>query len=222
MITEINGIKKAFKKHQVLKGVSFQISEGECIGILGGNGSGKSTLLNVLAGVLQADAGSFLCDGCDLLKEDKKRNRLLGFVPQENPLIPELTAWDNLMLWYDKKTIHRELEDGKLKMLGIDEFLKTEVRKMSGGMKKRLAIGCAIANEPRILLLDEPSAALDLVCRQNIYEYLNRFGQSGGIIIMATHDLQEISLCSRCFILKDGILHPYVYDEDVSRLIGIL
>ena len=222
MNVEVNGVKKAYRKKEVLRGVSFRASDGECIGILGGKGSGKSTLLHVLAGVLKADEGSFLCGGADLLKDDKKRNHLIGFVPQDNPLIPELTAWDNLRLWYDRKVLERELDGGTLSMLGINQFLKVPVHSMSGGMMKRLSLGCAIASSPKVLLLDEPSTALDLICRQKIYDYFEKFRKGGGIIIIATHDVQEISQCSSCHILKEGVLSPYVYDGDVTRLIGIL
>ncbi len=85
----------------------------------------------------------------------------------------ELSAWDNLRLWYSRDALKRELESGVLKMLGIDTFLKVPVRKMSMGMKKRLSIGCAVYGNPDILLLDEPTAALDIVCKESIYAYID-------------------------------------------------
>lgn len=222
MEIELSGIRKAYKHREVLKNVSLTAKQGSCVGILGGNGCGKSTLLSILAGVRKADGGRFLCDGEDLLKNTALRNRVLGYVPQENPLIEELNAWDNLRLWYDKKTLKRELEQGVLAVLGIGGFLRVPVHRMSGGMKKRLSIGCAVAAKPGVLLLDEPSAALDIVCKEKIYRYFETFKKGGGILLLATHDMQELTLCDQCYILKEGELTPYEYDGDMHRLAGIL
>ncbi|MCQ2494390.1 MAG: ABC transporter ATP-binding protein [Lachnospiraceae bacterium] len=207
---QIEHIKKHYNKKIVLKDVSFQIAEGECVGILGGNGCGKSTLLSILAGVNKPDEGSFIHNETNLLRDRKVRSRFVGYVPQGNPLYDELTAKDNLKLWYSATSMKKELaEGGVLHMLGINEFLNTRVSKMSGGMKKRLSIGCAMAGKPGILLLDEPSAALDLVCKQQIYSYLRTYMQAGGSVIIVTHDIQDLSLCNRYLLLKDGIVMPY-------------
>lgn len=188
---EIKQIQKKYKKKAVLTDINLDVQEGSCVGILGGNGSGKSTLLSILAGVQKADNGSFLWGGADLFKNEKIREEILGYVPQGNPLMEELTAWDNLRLWYEKDELKKELDGGVLDMLGIPDFLKVPVRKMSGGMKKRLSIGCSVANHPKLLLLDEPSAALDLICKERIGNYLKDFKAQGGSIILATHDVQE-------------------------------
>lgn len=214
----IKNIKKNYGKKTVLKDIALEVKEGTCVGILGGNGSGKSTLMSILAGVLQGDGGSFFYDDKNLFKDNATRSQVLGYVPQSTPLIEELTAKDNLRLWYDKDSMNASLKNGVLKLLGIDEFLNVAVYKMSGGMKKRLAIGCAVASNPQILLLDEPSAALDLVCKENISSYLKEFKKNGGRILLATHDIQELSICDELYILKDGVLTPYQYDGDISHL----
>ena len=219
---EIKGVTKNYGKKQVLKGVTFDVAPGEIVGILGANGSGKSTLLSILAGLQRPNGGFFCIDGKDLLGDAKLRNKKVAYVPQENPLIEELNAWDNLRMWYDAKTLKAELKNGMLKLLGIDEFLKVPVSKMSGGMKKRLTIGCAMNGGPELMLLDEPTSALDMVCRNEIYDYFESFRSGGGSMIISTHELQEIELCNKCFILKDGVLQPYTYDGDVSHLIGRL
>lgn len=215
---DIVGIQKSYKNKKVLEDVSLTAEEGNCVGILGANGCGKSTLLSVLSGVQKADGGVFLFQGEDILKRTSPAAALLGYVPQGNALIEELNAWDNLRLWHDKKTIRRELSGGVLSMLGIDKFLKTPIHKMSEGMKKRVSIGCVVAAGPKLLLLDEPSAALDIVCKERIYSYLKRFKEDGGIILLTTHDIQELELCDRCFILKQGRLTPYEYDGNIHRL----
>ena len=146
----------------------------------------------------------------------------MGYIPQGTPLIEELTAKDNLSLWYDKKALKTELESGVLKTLGINEFLKVAVSKMSGGMKKRLSIGCAIANRPPVLLLDEPMAALDISCKQTISDYINTHKKAGGIAILVTHDIMELDLCDKLYILKDGRLFPFEYDGNVENLVESL
>lgn len=218
----INKIQKSYKHKKVLTDVSFSAEEGNCVGILGSNGCGKSTLLSILAGVQRADGGSFLCGEEDLLRNSKLRSLVVGYVPQNNPLIEELTAWDNLRMWHSKEIIKMELDGGVLSMLGIDEFLKIPVKKMSGGMKKRLTIGCAVVGNPKILLLDEPSAALDITCKEKIHQYLKSYQNQGGILILTTHDTQEIEMCDKCYILKQGTMKIFDYDGDIHRLAGNL
>ncbi|MDE7246717.1 MAG: ABC transporter ATP-binding protein [Lachnospiraceae bacterium] len=222
MQIEVFGIKKAYRKKTVLREVAFSAQTGSCIGIVGSNGSGKSTLLSILAGVRRADGGSFFYDGVDLLRRPGLIPKVLGYVPQGDPLMEELNAWDNLRMWYDRETLKKSLSGGALKMLGIGDFLKTPVHRMSGGMKKRLSIGCAVVSDPGILLLDEPSAALDPVCKERIRFYLESYKRAGGIVLMVTHDAQDLELCNECYILKDGVLRAYQYDGDFHRLAGIL
>lgn len=222
MEIEIKHIAKRFRKKQVLRDISFTAREGACIGILGSNGSGKSTLLSILAGVLKSDGGQFLCDGADLLTDTNKRAELVGYVPQGTPLMEELTARDNLLLWYDRKAMEESLKDGVLQLLGIGEFLKTPVSKMSGGMKKRLSIGCAMAKHPPILLLDEPMAALDLACKETISAWLRRYKQDGGILLLTTHDAMELELCDSWYIIKDGALESFTYTGNIRQLVDSL
>lgn len=216
---EICNIQKKYGKKTILQDISFSATEGQCIGILGGNGSGKSTLLSILAGVNRANGnGKFMFHNYNLLKNDKIRTQVVGYVPQSTPLLEELTAYDNLRLWYDKEDMAKELENGVLALLGIADFIKVPVNKMSGGMKKRLAIGCSVAHKPKILLLDEPTAALDLVCKEKIASYLKDFKASGGIILLATHDAQEFELCDSLYILKNGVLNSFEYDGNIHNL----
>ncbi|MBE6911575.1 MAG: ABC transporter ATP-binding protein [Ruminococcaceae bacterium] len=219
MNIEIKKVSKTYGKKSVLRDISFRAQGGRCVGILGGNGCGKSTLLSILAGVQSCDSGEFLYDGKNLFDYPLQRSELIGYVPQGTPLIEELNAYDNLLLWYDKKSLKEELDQGVLAMLGIDKFLKTPVSKMSGGMKKRLSIGCAIAKRPPVLLLDEPMAALDLSCKQTIIEYLSRHKERGGILLLATHDVLELELCDECYIIKNGTISPFLYEGDIEKLV---
>lgn len=222
MKIQVNSIEKTFGKKKVLRGIDLSCESGSCIGILGANGSGKSTLLSILAGVQNRDKGQFLCDGKDLFQDAKLRAHLVGYVPQGTPLIEELTAKDNLRLWYDSDELEKELKNGVLKMLGIPDFLNVAVHKMSGGMKKRLSIGCAMAKKPPILLLDEPTAALDLVCKEQIADYLRRYKEAGGLLLLTTHDVMELNLCDAWYILKEGKLVPFTFDGDLHKLVESL
>lgn len=205
MVT-IKQIQKKYKTKEVLKNVTFQIEKGTCVGILGDNGSGKSTLLSILAGTQKSEQGSFFYQEEDLLRNHTLRNQVVGYVPQETPFFEELSTKDNLLLWYDKPQMMKELESGVLKRLKIDEFIKLPVAKLSGGMKKRLAIACAVANQPKILLLDEPTAALDVSCKEMIYQYLKEFLTVGGYVVLTTHEAAEFRLCDVSYYLKEGVL----------------
>ena len=215
---KIVGIKKKYGRKQILEDVTFDVPAGRCIGILGVNGSGKSTLLSILAGVRRADGGSFLRDEEDLLKKGGLRSEYIGYVPQGTPLMEELSARDNLLLWYTPNELKAELDDGVLSMLGISDFLTKTVSKLSGGMKKRLSIGCSMACHPELLLMDEPSAAIDFLCKKNIVDYITAFKNSGGSVIITTHDTSELSACDDIYLLKDGRLVPYDFDGDVEKL----
>ncbi|MCR5355861.1 MAG: ABC transporter ATP-binding protein [Lachnospiraceae bacterium] len=219
MKIELKHISKDYGRKTVLSDVSVEAESGSCVGILGGNGCGKSTLLSILAGIRKPTSGSFLCDGHDIFKDRRMMSELIGYVPQGTPLIEELSARDNLRIFYDNAELKRGLKQGTLKLLGIDEYINVPVRKMSGGMKKRLSIGCAVANRPQILILDEPSAALDLICKQSINGYLKAYKRNGGIILLATHDEEELKLCDKWYILKNGVSMPYDYDGNVEELI---
>lgn len=220
MNIEIKSISKKYGKKSVLKDISLKAQSGECIGILGANGCGKSTLLSILAGVVRPSGGEFSADGENLFDSKRRLAELVGFVPQGTPLIEELTAFDNLSLWYDRKTLKSSLKSGMLKTLGIDEFIKVPVSKMSGGMKKRLSIGCAVYKNQPILLLDEPTAALDIICKQEISSYLKERKEKGDIIFLATHDISELQLCDKLYIIKEGELQPFLFEGDAEKLMG--
>ena len=219
---EAEHIQKHYGKKMILKDISLHAHPGECIGILGANGCGKSTLLSILAGVNRANHGSIRIDGQDTKSNPHIRTRYMGYVPQENPLIPELSAKDNLSLWYCDSALDmkEELDHGTLADLGIPKFLNVPVSRMSGGMKKRLSIGCAIANNPAILIMDEPSAALDLVCKESIRSYMKRHIQNNGILLLTTHEEAELALCTKIYIIKDGQLIEKQSGLSTSELVA--
>jgi len=219
---DIVGLKKRYGKRDILKGVTLNIEFGSCIGILGGNGSGKTTILSILAGITDADEGEFICEDYDLLKDDKRRRFLVGIIPQCNPLIEELSGKDNLLLWHDRKYLNMSAKEGIIKELGITRFINKRVSTLSEGMKKRLSIACAVKKHSKILLMDEPGAALDIVAKEIIHEYIKKFTDMGGIVILVTHDEGELNLCDRHYILKDGVLNEYRFDGNIKNLAKLI
>lgn len=206
----IESIKKAYGKNQVLSDVSFSVAKGECIGLLGLNGSGKSTLLNILAGCIRADSGR-----CYFENENGK----IAFLPQENPLIDELSCMDNIKLWFQGKTkdIWSEKNKELFSKLGVDAFIHKRVKDLSGGMKKRLSLAITMMSEPDLLLLDEPLAALDMLCKNGILSYLKDWLSSGGSIILATHETAALDICTSIYSLHEGNVTPVNKGDEKSR-----
>ncbi len=205
---EVKNISKKYGKTHILNDISFNIEKGDCIGIIGANGKGKSTLLSILAGTVRPDCGEFIINNKNAFRHKHLISELIGYCPQDNPLINELTVLDNLKLWYcnSKVGLDKELDEGVLHYLNIDKMLKKTVKQLSGGMKKRLSIGIAMANHPPILILDEPGTALDMACKDDINRYLRHYLDIGGTVIISTHDENEIKLCNRLLFLQNQMI----------------
>lgn len=217
IMIEVNHLKKSYGRKKILKDVSLRAESGRCIGIIGANGCGKSTLLSILAGIQKPDEGEILYFGEKAGRDSRFFLKYTGYVPQEHPLIPELTVRDNLSLWFadSGKNLEEELESGLLYDLGIREFLKKKVKHLSGGMKKKVSIACAVARKVPILILDEPGAALDLPSKRDIQNYMRQYAEAGGTVILSSHEEGEIGICDELYALTGGFLVPA--ERDLSR-----
>lgn len=197
MVDSIVTVEKVSLKYKkaVLTDVSINAEKGEVIGLLGLNGSGKSTLLSAIAGLRKPSSGSI------------KVNGKAGFVTQENALIDELTAMDNLKMWtpLSKQDILKELTETELSILKVNEFIDLKVKRMSGGMKKRLAIASVLLAKPDILLMDEPLAALDIPAKNDIINFIDSFRSKGGTVFIASHSEELFKHCSKIYLLKNGV-----------------
>lgn len=193
-IVTVEKVSLKYKK-AVLTDVSINAEKGEVIGLLGLNGSGKSTLLSAIAGLRKPSSGSI------------KVNGKAGFVTQENALIDELTAMDNLKMWtpLSKQDILKELTETELSILKVNEFINLKVKRMSGGMKKRLAIASVLLAKPDILLMDEPLAALDIPAKNDIINFIDSFRSKGGTVFIASHSEELFKHCSKIYLLKNGV-----------------
>ena len=193
-IVTIEKVSLKYKK-TVLTDVTITAQKGDVIGLLGLNGSGKSTLLSAIAGLRRTHSGTIKVDG------------KAGFVTQENALIDELTAMDNLKMWtpLSKAEILKALTDTELSILKVNEFIDLKVKRMSGGMKKRLAIASVLLAKPDILLMDEPLAALDIPAKNDIINFIDSFKSKGGTVFIASHSEELFKHCSKIYLLKNGV-----------------
>ena len=192
-IVTIENVSLKYKK-TVLTDVTISAGRGEVIGLLGLNGSGKSTLLSAIAGLRRTSKGTIKVGG------------KAGFVTQENALIDELTAMDNLKMRtpLSKAEILKELTETELSILKVNEFIDLKVKRMSGGMKKRLAIASVLLSKPDILLMDEPLAALDIPAKNDIINFIDSFRAKGGTVFIASHSEEMFKHCSKIYLLKNG------------------
>ena len=223
MIIRSDNITKAFGTHEVLKGLSFNASQGEVLSIVGASGAGKTTLLQILGTILYPDSGSVVIDGVDVFSLDAKalsafRNQKIGFVFQFHHLLPEFTAVENIMLpaligRYEGASSHR-LTDSQirtraeelLKELGLKGKEGSRPSELSGGEQQRVAIARAMINQPKIIFADEPSGNLDSRTKQELHDLFFKMRDNHGqTIVIVTHDEQLASRCDRSLTLKDGV-----------------
>lgn len=215
-------IQKSYGKKRVLKDISFTAGKGNCTGFIGANGCGKSTLFKILAGVERADAGSISLNGKTLIRPLKELPRYVGYIPQESALMAELTVKDNLRLF---ASFVRERECGRrmealCRQFSIQELEKERVGNLSGGMRKRVNIVCALLGNPQILIMDEPSAALDLVFKEELKGYIEDFTRAGGSVLLSSHDRGEILQCDRLYAIRDGVAAEVEPGLSVEKIVA--
>lgn len=218
---ETVNISSSYGFKKVLQEVSISAGRGQCVAIIGANGCGKSTLLNILAGLRTSYRGKIFFEG--QLADRRLFPRYVGFVPQDNNLIEELCVLDNLRLYYrDKRGLDGELSGGFLHELGLDKMCRLKVGALSGGMKKRVSIGCALAGNPQILILDEPDCALDLLGKADIMRYISKYRDKGGTILLATHDEASLNQCDKVYALRGGVCREVDRTLRGEKLIDML
>lgn len=202
-------ITAGYGKKIVLKNLSLDLEAGSCTFIIGTNGCGKSTLFSVMAGIKRAKSGKLLIKGKE--SSGGKLQKLIGYVPQDSPLFPELTVKDNLLLWYGgKEALQKESESGMIEKLGLSELLKKRVDTLSGGQQRRVCIACAMAGDPRILIMDEPGAALDLECKEILNACLKKYRAAGGTILMSSHEKADWEMGDAVYLLSGGKLQEKI------------
>jgi putative ABC transport system ATP-binding protein len=216
---EIKDLHKSYKMGtnslHVLKGINFEVSEGEMVAIMGSSGSGKSTLLNILGILDEANKGSYHLDGTLIKNLNEKvaakyRNKFLGFVFQSFNLINYKSALDNvaLPLYYQgvKRNVRMEKALHYLDKVGLADWASHLPNELSGGQKQRVAIARALASNPKVLLADEPTGALDSITSYEVMELIQEINDEGKTILIVTHEDDIAHMCKRIVNLKDGII----------------
>ncbi|WP_027078237.1 ABC transporter ATP-binding protein [Maribacter antarcticus] len=225
---EIKDLHKSYKMGSnslhVLKGINFSVEEGELVAIMGSSGSGKSTLLNILGMLDELDEGSYTLDNVAIknLNETKAaqyRNKFLGFVFQSFNLINYKSAVENVALpLYYQRVGRKERQEKALKYLeqvGLKEWATHLPSELSGGQKQRVAIARAMAAEPKVLLADEPTGALDSTTSYEVMDLIQKINDAGNTILVVTHEEDIAQMCKRIVHLKDGVI---VEDKKVEQV----
>ena len=206
---EITGLKKRFGDFEAVKDISFKIKKGEIFGILGPNGAGKTTTLNMILGLLRPTSGKIIIEGYDNASEGKKIKQLIGFMTQETVVDSYLTAKDNLRIFARLYHIPKERIEEKvnhaLEEANLTSFADVAAGTFSGGMQRRLNLVKSMIQEPRILILDEPTTGLDIQSRVGMWEEIKRLRSKGITIILTTQYLEEADqLCDKIAIIDHG------------------
>lgn len=204
---EIRSVKKHYRALQALKGVNLSIEQGEFFGLLGPNGAGKTTLISILAGLTRADSGTVQVLGHDVVTDFRQARRSLGVVPQELVFDPFFTVREMLRIQSGYYGLARNDAwiDEILHHLGLSDKADVNTRALSGGMKRRVLVAQALVHRPPVIVLDEPTAGVDVELRQTLWQFISRLNREGHTIVLTTHYLEEAqNLCNRIAMLRRG------------------
>ena len=204
---QVNDIKKHFQTVKALDGVSLSIAEGEFFGLLGPNGAGKTTLISIMAGLARADSGSVRILGHDVVRDYRHARKLLGVVPQELAFDPFFTVRETLRLQSGYFGIRQNDDwiDEVMHHLDLSDKAEANMRALSGGMKRRVLVAQALVHKPPVIILDEPTAGVDVELRQGLWQFIRRLNADGHTILLTTHYLEEAeTLCNRIAMMKGG------------------
>ena len=208
-IVEVKKLTKRYKKLTAIDNLSFEIKEGEILGLLGPNGSGKSTTINCLLSLLKFETGSIKIFGKEMKPDSYDIKREIGVIFQEVAVFEELTVYDNIDyfcgLYIEDKELRKKYVEDAINLVGISEFKKFYPKQLSGGLLRRLNIACGIAHKPKLIFLDEPTVAVDPQSRNNILDGIKKLRDEGATILYTTHYMEEVEMiCDRIIILDKG------------------
>jgi len=206
---DVRDLAKAYGELKAVDGVGLNVAAGEIYGLLGPNGAGKTTTISMISGLLKPDSGSVLVDGKEFWSDPGAAQRKTGVVPQEVALYEELTGRENLEFWGRLAGLSRGDARSRagvlLESLNLQGRAKDPIKKYSGGMKRRINLGCALMHRPRLLLLDEPTVGIDPQARANILDFIRGLVSDGTAVLYTTHYLEEAEeLCDRIGIIDHG------------------
>jgi len=204
---EVHAVEKRYGAVCALDGISLEIAPGEFFGLLGPNGAGKTTLISIIAGLVRANAGRVAVMGADVVVDYRRARRMLGVVPQELVFDPFFTVRETLRFqsgYYGLRANDAWIEE-IMHHLDLDAKADANMRTLSGGMKRRVLVAQALVHRPPVIMLDEPTAGVDVELRQGLWQFVRRLNREGHTIVLTTHYLEEAELhCNRIAMLKAG------------------
>ena len=219
----VNNITKTYGKAKekilAVDNVSFNVNSGEIFGLIGPDGAGKTSIFRMLTTVLLPDSGSASIEGLDIIKDYKKIRTILGYMPGKFSLYQDLTIEENLEFFASifNTTIAENYHLIKDIYIQIEPFKDRRAGKLSGGMKQKLALCCALIHQPKVLFLDEPTTGVDPVSRKEFWEMLQRLKKQGITIIVATPYMDEAALCDRIALMQNGKILSIETPENISN-----
>ena len=226
-IIEVKHLTKKYKDLIAVDDLSFNILEGEILGLLGPNGSGKTTTINSILSLLKYDKGDIKIFSKEMTPDAYDIKREIGVIFQEVSVFDELTVYENIdyfcgLYISDKKERTKCVEDA-MKLVGIEDYKKFYPKQLSGGLLRRLNIACGIAHKPKIIFLDEPTVAVDPQSRNNILDGIKKLRDEGATILYTTHYMEEVEiLCDRIIILDKGKIIAEGTSDELKNISNIL
>lgn len=226
MIVKVNQLVKRYGDLVAIDHLNFDVNEGEIFGLLGPNGSGKTTTINCLLSLLKYDKGDIELFGKPMSPEAYEIKRNIGIVLQNVAVFDELTVYENIDyfcgLYVSDKAVRRELVDEAIKFVGLEDYKKFYPKKLSGGLLRRLNIACGVAHQPKLIILDEPTVAVDPQSRNKILEGIQELNRRGATIIYTSHYMEEVEqICTRIMILDKGTVVATGTKEQLKNMISI-
>ena len=209
-IIETQNLTKTYGKLIAVNKLNLKIKRGDIFGFLGPNGAGKSTTIRMLCGILQPNEGTAKINGFDIINKSEKIKESIGYVTQRFGLYDDLTVQENLSFYASLYNLSEDTINNNIKniltLLKLTNRANSIVKELSGGLKQRLSIGCAMVHNPEIIFLDEPTAGVDPISRKEMWEVFNHLSQQGITIFITTHYMEEAERCNNIGFIFNGIL----------------
>lgn len=225
-IIEVKNLVKKYKEVKAIDDLSFEVKEGEILGLLGPNGSGKSTTMNCILSLLNYSKGTIKIFGEEMKPNSYNIKAKIGVIFQDVAVFNELTVYQNIEyfcgLYIKDKETRKKYVDDAIKLVGLEDFTKFYPKKLSGGLLRRLNIACGIAHKPKLIFLDEPTVAVDPQSRNNILDGIKKLRDNGATIVYTTHYMEEVEiLCDRVIIIDKGKVIASGTTEELKGLAKI-
>ncbi len=217
----IQDLHKHYGDVRALKGVNFQVGEGEIFGVLGANGAGKTTMIRILVGATRVTQGAVEVMGLHPIKDKRELRRQIGYMPQQPALYEDLSPRQNLRFFAQAHDIGATLNaqiDEVLEFVDLTERADDPVYGFSGGMKQRVSLACALVHQPRILFLDEPTAGVDPQLREAFWQHFRDLADGGTTIVVSTHQMDEAMHCDQLGIMRAGKVLAYDHPKVIMQM----